>query len=258
MMIIKRFFKSIAVAFSMYSTIPMPRFDWGSEDMEYHLIFFPFVGTLIGALEYLWLKVAAMVGAHGFTRVLFIMAIPLIITGGFHVDGFMDTCDALKSYGNTEKKLEILKDPHIGAFSVICLVTYLLLAGASINEIADEKVFLLLLFVPTLIRTVSGLIVTYMTPVKKDGMLRTSSDNNKKKVVGPILIVFLILTATAMLMVSFDAALVILIFEALFFLYFRWLTHKQFGGVTGDLAGFYVCMAELTALITAAVYGWIR
>ena len=47
--------KSIAVAFSMYSRIPMPRFEWGSEDMKYHLIFFPFIGVVIGALEYGWL-----------------------------------------------------------------------------------------------------------------------------------------------------------------------------------------------------------
>ena len=43
---------------------------------------------------------------------------------GFHVDGFMDTMDALHSYQPRERKLEILKDSHIGAFSVIKLAEF--------------------------------------------------------------------------------------------------------------------------------------
>ena len=37
--------------------------------------------------------------------------IPVWVTGGIHLDGYADTCDALSSYGDREKKLEILKDP---------------------------------------------------------------------------------------------------------------------------------------------------
>ena len=51
-------------------------------------------------------------------------SIPLLVTGGFHLDGYMDTMDALHSYQKKEKKLEILKDPHIGAFSVIMARVY--------------------------------------------------------------------------------------------------------------------------------------
>ncbi len=50
--------------------------------------------------------------------------IPVWVTGGIHLDGYADTCDALSSYGDTAKKLEILKDPHCGAFAVIRLCSY--------------------------------------------------------------------------------------------------------------------------------------
>ena len=49
--------------------------------------------------------------------------------GGFHADGFLDVSDSLCSYGSREKKLEILKDPHIGAFAVIRLAVYYLICG---------------------------------------------------------------------------------------------------------------------------------
>ena len=47
MKVIKTIFKSIDVAFSIYSKIPMPRFEWDSEDMKYHMCFFPWVGAVI-------------------------------------------------------------------------------------------------------------------------------------------------------------------------------------------------------------------
>ena len=249
---LKKLFKSIAVAFSIYSWIPMPRFDWDSEDMDYHLIFFPWVGAVIGALDLLWIMCASRLGLQELTRVLVAMTIPLLITGGFHVDGFMDTCDALKSYGDRGKKLEILKDPHIGAFSVICLVIYMLLAAAGIAQVRGERAALQLAIVPVISRAVSGLIVTLMTPAKKDGMLRASSDNNATKVVAPVLIITLIIGAVAMVIVSMISGIAILAVESLFFLYFRRMADRQFGGVTGDLAGFYLVMAELIAVITAA------
>ena len=45
----------------------------------------------------------------------------MAVTGGFHIDGFMDTMDAFHSYKPREEKLAILKDSHIGAFAVIML-----------------------------------------------------------------------------------------------------------------------------------------
>ena len=115
--------KSFIVAFSMYSRIPMPKFNWESEDMKYHLIFFPWVGAVIGGLEYLLYIFYETYQLPSLVMALLAIAIPLIVTGGFHLDGFMDMEDAMSSWQTREKRLEILKDPHIGAFSVINVIT---------------------------------------------------------------------------------------------------------------------------------------
>ena len=39
--------KSCAIAFSMYSKIPMPRVDWNEKNMKYAMCFFPVVLSLI-------------------------------------------------------------------------------------------------------------------------------------------------------------------------------------------------------------------
>ena len=133
-------FKSVTVAFSMYSRIPMPRFRWETEDMRYHLCFFPWVGGVIGILEYLWFLGVARFEIGPTAATLIALSIPILVTGGFHLDGFMDTCDALSSWRTREERLRILSDPHIGAFAVIRLALFGLIYGAALSELTAEGV----------------------------------------------------------------------------------------------------------------------
>ena len=89
---------SFLLAFAMYSKIPMPRADWSTEKMKYVMVFFTLIGAVIGL--FLWgfgllcktLEAPDLFRSAGFTL------IPLLITGGIHMDGFLDTTDALSSY----------------------------------------------------------------------------------------------------------------------------------------------------------------
>ena len=115
--------KSLILAFSMYSRIPVPHVWIEEKDMKYTFGFFPLVGVVIGALFSGWLIFARKFCIGTITSMCVSGVFLLLITGGIHIDGYMDTMDAVHSYGDREKKLEILKDSHIGAFAVIMLVT---------------------------------------------------------------------------------------------------------------------------------------
>ena len=97
--------QTMAVAFAMFSALPVPQFTWNSKNMRYALCAFPLIGGVIGALWSLCgaLPLPDMIRAGGFCL------IPVLVTGGIHLDGYADTSDALSSYGDREKKLEILK-----------------------------------------------------------------------------------------------------------------------------------------------------
>ena len=113
----KKIVKACNVAFSMYSKIPMPRFVWASEDMRYHLFFFPWVGAVIGLLEWGWY---CMREAFSIGLVLYLtmaIALPILVTGGFHIDGFMDTKDAQSSYQEREKACYFKRSAHRGICS---------------------------------------------------------------------------------------------------------------------------------------------
>lgn len=250
----KKIGKAFVVAFSIYSKIPMPRFNWESEDMQYQLCFFPWVGAVIGALEIGWYHLALVLEIGSVAFVGISLVLPILITGGFHIDGFMDTCDALHSYQDREKKLEILKDPHIGAFAVICVLAYFLLAMAGVAEMNRFEAIYICALSFFLSRTCSGISVITMKGAKNKGMLQTFSTTAAKKVVLSCLLIEGIICMVLMLMVDWKMGLSACLGTSGCYLYYYKKSYKEFGGITGDLAGFFVCIAELTTVLVMAVW----
>lgn len=249
--------KSMIVAFSIYSKIPMPRFNWESEDMKYHLCFFPWVGAVIGALEWLWICLVQHLGIGQIAEVAVFGAIPLLVTGGFHVDGFMDTMDAIHSYQDQQKKLEILKDPHIGAFSVISLLLYVLIGVAAFSEVKETKAIAIICAGFFLSRTLSGISVVTMHSAKGKGMLATFSNTAEKKIVLGSLIFQLLLCIGFMTWFGSIRAIGTVGISGLSYLYYWRMSKKNFGGITGDLAGFFVTVTELLIIVVMAVFSLI-
>lgn len=236
--------KSISVAFAMYSRIPMPKFRWDTQDMKYHLAFFPWIGGVIGILEYIWYRLVDLWGIGGTANLLIAMAIPVLVTGGFHLDGLMDTEDALSSWRSREQRLEILGDPHIGAFSVIRLMLFGLIYGAALSELSGPgRILWMGTFV--LSRCLSGIAVVTFPSAKKQGTLATEAGTAGRRSVRMALLFEYLLTIG--LMIYYQpipgAILCITGFLSLMF-YFQW-SRRRFGGITGDLAGWYLCKAEL-------------
>ena len=246
-----RIIKAIIVAFSMYSRIPMPRFEWAGEDMKYHLIFFPWVGAVIGLLEYLWLYICNQTGIEQLPFAAIVIVIPLVVTGGFHVDGYMDTADALSSWREKEKRLEILKDPHIGAFAVIKLLTAVLTLLAALLLMNKES-FLAWIVTFFLARAFSGISVVRFKNAKKDGLLNTESETASQRVVFIALVVQLVAMAAALILFYPIYGIAIMVTQLLCFVWYKRVAMSKFGGITGDLAGWYVTKSEVwTALVCA-------
>lgn len=254
-----RLIKALTVAFSLYSAIPMPQFEWKEEDMRYSGCFFPLVGAVIGLLIWGWWIVGSKLNIPDLALVLVAVAIPLIITGGFHVDGYMDVCDAVKSYGDYARRLAILKDPHIGAFSVICLAKAGLLYTASIACITKSqsgKMIIELGITYVISRILSMITMKTLKLAKSDGMLSDEAGFSNNKMLIAVWIE-LILVAAAALYVDLICGLIILITSGLVTVYYRAFSYKKFGGITGDTAGYYVVINECIMAAALAVTGLI-
>ena len=239
---------AMIIAIAMYSKIPMPRVDWNEKNMRYAMCFFPLVGVIIGVLEIVAGNlITVWKGEETFFYAVVLTLIPVFITGGIHLDGFADTMDAKSSYGDREKKLEILKDPHTGAFAIISLCCYFLLCVGIFSEMRTERLFAsALVFVFS--RSLSGISVVTFPAAKNSGLLRTFQDGAQKRNVRIVLIFWLFFLTAGLCGVA--AAAVGL---AVFFYYYQF-SRKQFGGITGDLAGYFLQLCELFMLAVLALF----
>ncbi|MGN0158388.1 MAG: adenosylcobinamide-GDP ribazoletransferase [Brotaphodocola sp.] len=253
--------RPLMIAISIYSRIPVPQFQWNEEDMRYMMCFFPWIGAIIGILLYGWSRAAAFLGIGIFGYTLIGAAIPLGITGGFHVDGFMDTMDAFHSWQPKEKKLEILKDSHIGAFSVIMLAFYGMIYLAAFSEIKDRNVLKIVCAGFFLARILSGIGVVSFPCAKHDGLLYTFADSAQKRNVRIALYVQGILAVLFMMMQDLISGICIASAAFGTFGYYYRRCKKELGGITGDTAGYFVLVCEEAMVVMAAavnVIGWMK
>lgn len=242
--------RSFFIAFSMYSKIPMPRTEWTKEAMKYAVCFFPAVGLVIGALMLLWSFWGGALFGYGslfFSAVCVLL--PVLVTGGIHLDGLMDTADALSSYQPMERKLEILKDSHAGAFAILACVSYFVAALGVYSELTPEAAAALP-FVFVLSRAQSGLSIVTFRMAKNTGLAATFSDMAQKGRVKAVMLCYLAFAGIGLLLVNPLSGGLTLLAAALFFLWYRHMAYTKFGGITGDLCGFFL---QLTELLTAAV-----
>ncbi len=89
-------------------------------------VFFPIVGLLLGALLLLAQQLLTYIFPVPLVAALLVVLM-VVMTGGMHLDGFMDTVDGVFSGRSRERKLEIMRDSRVGAFGVLGLVCLILL-----------------------------------------------------------------------------------------------------------------------------------
>ena len=242
--------QTIAVAFAMFSAVPVPQFDWNAKNMRYALCAFPLVGVVCGALWCLCgvLPLPAVARAAGFCLV------PVWVTGGIHLDGYADTCDALSSYGDTAKKLEILKDPHCGAFAVIRLCSYFAAYFALCCRVQfTPRLGVLWMLALVGERALSGLAVADFPLAKNTGLAHTFATAADRTRVRRVLAVLCAVLAAAVAALGGWALVLV---ACAVFLRYHHLAVQQFGGTTGDLAGWFLQKCEIWMLAALAACQW--
>ncbi len=252
----KAMLQTIAVAFSMFSAVPMPQFPWDEKNMRYALCCFPLVGVLIGGLGWLWWLVCGWLCFPALVRGAGLCLLPLWVTGGLHMDGYCDTHDALASHAGLEKRQEILQDPHIGAFGVLRLAAYLLASLAlwtTLPEYAAGPLWLSFV----LSRSLSGLAVATFPLARGSGLAYTFAAAADKRRVACALRV--LSAALGLGLCWFRLRGLAMVLAALLvYANYRRRSERDFGGLSGDLAGWFLQRAELGMLAALWLVEWLE
>lgn len=241
----------------MYSRIPMPNIEWTEENMSYVMCFFPWIGAVIGGLTYFtyWLKGMLCEKGICFHELFFVAIftlIPIWVTGGIHLDGFLDTKDALSSYQSRERRLEILKDPHAGAFAIISGIVYFVFYLGIYSSLTKESVVVIAISF-MLSRTLSGLSVIYFPQARKKGMVADVSENISKRRTKQVLVFYVIGLGILMICVGKVIGMIVLATAGIVFAYYYKMAMDKFGGVTGDLAGYFLQLCEISMAAAAVI-----
>ena len=251
----KSLWNSFKAAFAMFSKIPMPMVDWKKENIKFMMCFFPFVGTAIGILT--WLA-GGVLGVHvalePFFLAVILTVIPVFITGGIHVDGLLDTSDALSSWQERERRLEILKDSHAGAFAVITACAFFLIWYGAYSQLWTDRRALLIMALGFMVsRCLSGISVMMFPKARKDGTVAEFSRKAEDMIVRNVLIVYLGILLAVMIWIQPVMGILAFGTAVLVFLYYHYKAMKYFGGITGDLAGYFLCLCEVGMAVVLAV-----
>lgn len=168
------------------------------------------------------------------------------------MDGFLDTQDALSSWQSEEKRLEILKDPHAGAFAILSGCVYFILSLGIYSGVTEESMRLIGMgFI--LSRTLSGISVLRFPQARKNGLVAVFAERADKRRTFRVLIIYLALEIVALLWAGRGAGLCCVIVAGLLFLYYHHMACAKFGGVTGDLAGYFLQICELGIAMAAVI-----
>ena len=246
--------RALAIAVSCFSTIPMPQFEWEDRSMRYMLCFFPVVGLVIGLVLLLWQLVASLAGFGTILWAAGIALVPIALTGGIHLDGFADVVDAQASHAAPEKKRAILKDPHVGAFAVIGVASYLLAYFAVATELPCVwQAAALLGLAHVASRCSSGIATTAIPKSSSEGMVAHFQKSAEKRTVIRVLIVELAVCLIGAVLVNVIAGACLTVACVLGLLSVRIFALKSFGGMSGDISGFFLQVLELVMLVLIVV-----
>ena len=254
--------RSLAMALSCFSKVPVPQVEWKPESMRYMMCFFPVIGLIIGLILALWWAICDALGASAVLRGAGLALLPVAVTGGIHLDGFCDVVDAQSSHASPERKREILKDPHVGAFAVIGVACYLIAytalaidfvsiaaVQAHLEVVSAVAVLVVLGCLHVLSRCASGLATVLFAQSGTQGMLAMFQQSAEKRPVVIALLAEFVVFAIVACIASPTAGVIMIIACLVCLAGLNLFARTQFGGMSGDLAGFFLQVAELVMLV---------
>jgi adenosylcobinamide-GDP ribazoletransferase len=231
--------RSLRIAFGLLTTLPvkLPD-DWSAGDSGRAAVWYPFVGLVIGALTWLAWKGAMFVFPAWVAGVV-TLVVWVIVTGGLHLDGLADCCDGLLASTSVERRLEIMKDPHVGAFGIIGLILVLMLKAAALTSVSSLGILLSASLARWCILP-AGL----MPLARPSGMGADFAVGFRRSFIAWGAIIPLV-TAVLLGLRGVLSALAGLSAAALVL----WLARSRVGGVTGDVFGMVVEVVETIVLV---------
>ena len=235
---------ALMMAWGTYLAIPCPYKVWDDALRPWQIVCLPPVGLVVGGIWALCAGIFAKLGFTGFLAAAILAAVPFLVTGFFHLDGFLDCCDAILSRRDLAARQKILKDSRVGAFAVVSAVLLFLLSFAALADCSFSLIWRALLLIPFACRP--------MQTSQYAGSFAAGKTKTQRRIllgmyIAVMFVVFLWLFSkpSCALAVAWAGLTTILACR---------LARRNLGGMSGDIAGFSITLGELSGLLILAIF----
>ena len=250
--------------------------DWCEKDFADSVRYFPLIGLVLGirytafaALLMSFLPQNGILLPHHVVAAI-LLILPILLTGGLHCDGFMDTMDGLFSGRSRERMLEIMKDSRVGANGVFAFVLLMIFDWSILLDLLQSAwLFPALFAMPIISRLMMVVAISAFPYARPVGMGKAFKDGGTKSVLYGaffytlILVFFPGVAADFLGIIPLDAAglsswllsMTAVIFAALLFtIFFASYATRHLGGLTGDVYGAITTLTETLVLLSFLVF----
>lgn len=246
---VKEYINDFLLFFQFFTRIPINKsLNCGQENFKRGSIFFPVVGLFIGVVQWLVYYGVMKVLPINITAV-FIVIIPIIITGGLHVDGLGDTCDGFFSFkGDKYKIIEIMKDSTVGTYATIAVVFDMLVRYAAVSTVIERNLPLILITTPIIARF-SVVFISFIGKNAKEtgsGNIFIGNIDVKRLVIAAFITIIL-----GTLLIGFYKSVILMLSAILLSFLFNKFCESKITGLTGDTLG---ANNELVEILTMVLF----
>lgn len=247
--------KSFFICLSMYTTIPVPHITWETKNMKYIFFCLPLIGVILGLIEYLLYLISLYLGFSSVLYAALSVAVIILLTGGIHLDGYADTIDALFCHGDIEKRRQVLSDAHTGAFAVIYTILYIIILFAGFENMFSDNLDVFVFISIFMISRVFVLyLIAFVPSSQNKGLLYIfSSKENKKLLLIYAFLLLLLFSFFTYILIGYKFIIILLLILVIISIILIKYFKKVFGGISGDLAGFSICIYEISALLLYSI-----
>jgi len=206
---------------------------------------FPLIGAVVGVLGGAAYAACAWTGMPPIVASVWALTAMVVVTGALHEDGLADTADGFGGGKTRERKLEIMRDSHIGSFGAIALILSLAARGAAIAALGQPlRVLPALVAAASLGRAAMMVPLLLLVPARSDGLAAGLGAMQRSRAVAALAIAALL----TLVLMPFGAALRAMAGAVVAALVLSWIAWRQIGGYTGDVLGAVALVAECVAI----------
>jgi len=224
--------------------------EWSAASFGRSVKFFPLIGAILGILlvmiNHLFTEYLPFTGFYMPPHVLATLLIlaNIVLTGGLHCDGLMDTMDGIFSGRSKERMLEIMKDSRVGANGVMAFVLLIIMKWSLLMDISPISLPTALLVMPVLGRFAMVMGITVFPYARPDGIGKAFAEYADKYTL------YISLFLTLLLIVPLGKlAIISMVAVSIFTMLFARFVTKLLGGLTGDIYGAISELAEILVLV---------